>query len=89
MPCCLAVLAGLFPRIFFIVIWIFTDFVTRAYDFWLWPLLFLIFMPLTGLAYAYNINAYGGVEGWGIVFLIIAVVLDLGSWAGNAAKRGK
>jgi hypothetical protein len=90
MPCCLGVLALIAPRIVFGCVWLFTHYITMAYTTWIWPLLALIFMPLTGLAYAFSINTYGSVRSWGLVLLIVAVVFDVGSWGGGrGARRGR
>ena len=39
------------PRLGVIVLWLFTDYINRAFDSWLWPLLGLIFLPWTTLMY--------------------------------------
>ena len=50
--CCLALTAGfLGPRIALFLWWIFGDKVDLAFDTWIWPLLGLIFLPWTTLAY--------------------------------------
>jgi hypothetical protein len=50
--CLLAIVAGFFPRIALIVVWIATDLVDRAYSTWVIPLLGLFFLPFTTLVYA-------------------------------------
>jgi hypothetical protein len=52
MGCLFAVVAGFFPRIALVIVWIATDYVDRAFDGWILPLLGLIFLPLTTLVYA-------------------------------------
>ena len=69
---------------------IFSDYLGKAYQTVLWPLLGFIFMPYTTLAYAWAKNTHGSVEGFYLVVLIVAVLLDLGSVGGGAAaRRGK
>jgi hypothetical protein len=87
MPCCLGALALFAPRIVFGCVWLFSDYITMAYTTWIWPLLALVFMPLTGLAYAFSINTYGSIRSWGLVLLIVAVVFDVGSWGGGRGAR--
>jgi hypothetical protein len=49
---------------------------------WIWPVLGLIFLPWTTLMYV--LVAPGGVVGiWEWGFLILAVVLDIGSYTGG------
>jgi hypothetical protein len=88
MPCLLVVLALIAPRVVIVLIWLFErDWFQRAYDTWLWPVLGFFFMPVTTLAYAWAANS-GGVRGvfW-IVVMVIAVLIDLGSWEGGRRSR--
>lgn len=49
---------------------------------WVWPILGLIFLPFTTLMYV--IIAPGGVTGiWEWGFLILAVIIDIGSYTGG------
>jgi hypothetical protein len=83
------VLAGIAPRIVFGCVWLFTNYITDAYTTWIWPLLALLFMPLTGLAYAFSINQYGSVRSWGLVLLIVGVIFDVASWGSGARSKRK
>ena len=50
--CCLVLTAGfLGPRIALLIWWIFGDRVDLAFDSWVWPLLGLLLLPWTTLAY--------------------------------------
>ena len=87
---CIAALAGLFfPRIVLIVVWLASDYLEAAYDSVLWPVLGFLFMPLTTLAYAFawHQGVQGEIGGIGIVAIVIAVLIDLGSWGGGASTR--
>ena len=84
--CCLALLAGFIgPRIALFVWWVFGNKVDAAFDTWVWPLLGLIFLPWTTLAY---VIAWGPVDvsgaGWLLVALGLAV--DIASYSARAAK---
>ena len=86
--CCLALLAGFIgPRIAALVWWILDP--TRwdlAFSSWLLPVLGIIFLPWTTLAYVLMWSAVGGVEGleWLIVGLGLAV--DIATYSSRAAK---
>jgi hypothetical protein len=86
MPCLIGLLALVFPRLAIILVVIFSDYIGRAYDSLLWPLLGFFFMPLTTLAYALAINANGEVSGMYLVVVIVAVLIDLGVIGGGASN---
>ena len=85
---CLIALAALgAPRIVFFILWVFTDYISDAYSTFIWPLLAIIFMPLTGLAYAFSINTYGAVASWGIVLLVLAIIFDISQFGASKTKK--
>ena len=89
MPCFLAILALVMPRLVLILVWIFSSYLGRAYDTVLWPLLGFIFMPLTTLAYAWAINSNSrSVSGIYLVVVVLAVLVDLGL-IGSGGKAGR
>jgi hypothetical protein len=78
---CFAFVVGLAtPRLVMLVLWIFTDYLGRAYEGVVLPLLGFFLLPTTTLTYAVAENESGGLEGWGILIVVIGVVLDLGMW---------
>lgn len=83
MPCCLMLVAAMFPRLALIVMWL-TGYGARAFDTVIWPLLGFIFMPFTACFYAIAINTWGELRGLGLLLLILGVILDLGSHSGGA-----
>ena len=87
MPCLVALLAMVFPRLAIILVVIFSDYLGHAYQTWIWPLAGFIFMPLTTLAYAWAINAHGSVSGIYLVVVVVAVLIDLGIIGGGASNR--
>ncbi|OGQ77634.1 MAG: hypothetical protein A2289_06290 [Deltaproteobacteria bacterium RIFOXYA12_FULL_58_15] len=88
MACLIALFALLTPRLVLLVVIILTDFVGRAYEGWLWPLLGFFFMPLTTLAYAAAINwNNGSVSGFYFFMVLLAALGDLGSLGGGRAVR--
>ena len=87
MPLMVGCLALLAPRFAIVLVVLFSDYIGRAYETLLWPFLGFLFMPLTTLAYAWAINSRGTVEGFQLVVVVIAVLIDLGLVGGSAASR--
>ena len=86
MPCLVASIAFFFPRLAIVLLVIFGNYIGRAYDTTLWPLLGFFFMPYTTLAYAFGKNANGSIEGLYLVLVIVAVLFDLGSNGGGGRQ---
>ena len=87
MPCLFAVLAGMFPRLADIIIWIArpNQFMNSFNDKWWWGVLGIIFLPFTTLMYVILTWGVGGrIYGWDWFWLIIAVFLDLSHYAHTA-----
>lgn len=84
MPCVIGCLAIAFPRLMIIIMVIVSDYIGRAYETTIWPLLGFFFMPLTTLAYAFGINAHGSITGWYLVLVVIAVLMDIGTLGGGS-----
>jgi hypothetical protein len=87
MPLVVGCLALMAPRFAIVLVVLLSDYIGRAYENLLWPLLGFLFMPLTTLAYAWAINSRGSLEGLQLVIVIIAVLMDLGVIGGSAANR--
>ena len=76
-----ALLGLITPRLIMVVLWLFTSYLSRAYDGWLIPLLGFFLLPTTTLAYAIAQNSMDGVRGWGLVLVVVAVFVDLGTFS--------
>jgi hypothetical protein len=86
--CLFLLIAALSPRLAVLLMWIFTPWVDRAFGPIIWPLLGLVFLPLTTLLYVILWNTGGrGVTGWEWVFVILAVFGDLSSYSRAAYGR--
>ena len=88
MPCCLlliVVLAG--PRVVLVCMFLFSNYLERAYHGLILPILGFFLLPLTTIAYAWLMNTHRPIEGVNLVILIVAVVVDLGGIGGGAAKK--
>ncbi len=88
MYCLVGCIALVTPRLAILVVVIFGDYIGRAYDTLTWPVLGFLFMPTTTLAYAWAINSRGSVEGFQLVVVVIAVLIDLGM-IGGGARAGR
>ena len=91
MPCLLGLGALFFPRVILVLIWIFSDYL-NIFSSIIWPILGLIFLPLTTLAYAWAYHSGdGSITAVGIVAIVIAVLIDLGMLAGggHSARSGR
>ncbi|MFG0252934.1 MAG: hypothetical protein ACF8NJ_08690 [Phycisphaerales bacterium JB038] len=86
MPCLVGLLALLAPRVTIVLVVLFSDYIGRAYETVLWPLLGFFFLPTTTLAYAWARHG-GGVEGWRLVIVVLAVLIDLGLIGANASGK--
>lgn len=86
MGCFIGCLALITPRFAIVLVVLFSNFIGRAYESFLWPLLGFFFMPLTTLAYAWAVNTHGTVTGVYLVVVVLAVLLDLGLIGGGGAS---
>jgi hypothetical protein len=87
MPFVVGCLALIAPRFAIVLVVLFSDYIGRAYESFVWPFVGFLFMPLTTLAYAWAMNSRGSVEGLPLIVLVIAVLMDLGIVGGSAASR--
>jgi hypothetical protein len=85
--CCLFLTAGfLGPRIALLFWWIFGDRVDLAFDSWVWPLLGLVFLPWTTLAYLLVWSPAAGVEGVEWIVVALGFLVDVLSYSGRAVQ---
>lgn len=88
MPCILLLVVLLFPRVVLVLMWIFTNYLERAFHGGLLiPLLGFIFLPLTTIVYAWEINNGLPIAGINLLWIVIAVIIDLGGWGGGYRSR--
>jgi hypothetical protein len=88
MACLVVLLAFISPRLALFAIFLFSDLLSRAFESWFVPFLGFFLLPWTTLAYAVmwsaSTNEVNGFE-WFIV--ILAFLIDLGSWANRGRAR--
>lgn len=86
--CCLALIAGfLGPRIAAVLWWIIDP--TRwdlAFGSWFWPVLGILLLPWTTLAYVLMWSVGGGVEGWEWLVVALGFAVDVAAYSSRAAK---
>jgi hypothetical protein len=87
MCCVLALLAFLGPRLVLVLLWFFTNYLNRAFDGFLIPLLGFLFLPWTTIAWAIAQNEFGGPSGIGLLAIAIGFLLDIGVLGGGARGR--
>ena len=86
--CCVLILLAFFtPRIVLFILWLFTDYLSRAYEGWVLPTLGFFFLPATTIGYAIAENEFGGLSGLGLIVLLIGFAVDVGLLGGGARQR--
>jgi hypothetical protein len=87
MGCLFVLVAGFFPRVALVIVWIFTDYVDRAFDTFIIPLLGLIFLPFTTLifALAWAPGVHVGNGRW--IWVAIAFVIELFGYRSTARSN--
>jgi hypothetical protein len=73
-----ALLGLITPRLIMVVLWLFSDYLSRAYDGWPLPLLGFFLLPTTTLSYAIAENSMHGLRGLGLALVIVGLLVDLG-----------
>ena len=82
--CLLSLILTLAPRLALLFIWLFTPRVALAFQSTLIPILGFIFLPFTTFAYVLVWSPLEGVSGLGWVAVVVALLFDLGVYAGSA-----
>jgi hypothetical protein len=85
MGCLFAIFAGMFPRLGVLFIWLARPALFSAAfgGAWVWPLLGVIFLPMTTLMYVL-IWSPAGIVGWDWFWLVLAFLIDLGGIGSSA-----
>jgi hypothetical protein len=89
MGCLMVLLALVTPRFIMVILWLFTDYLSRAFESFFWPFVGFFFLPTTTMAYAVAKNAFDGVQGWGLVVLILGIMVDFGLLGGGGRAIGR
>ena len=87
MCCFVGIVAVLGPRVAIAAVWIFGDRVELAFDSWWLPLLGLIFLPWTTLAYLIAWQP-GGLDGnWDALLIVLGVAVDVITYLQRSAAK--
>jgi hypothetical protein len=86
-PCLLVLVILLFPRVVLALMFLLTDYLQRAYHDLIIPILGFIFLPLTTIVYAWLVNTHSPLDGINLIYLILAVVIDVGGLGGGEIHR--
>jgi hypothetical protein len=87
-PCLFLIVILMFPRVILALMWFFSTYLQRAFHgALLLPLLGFIFLPLTTIVYAWELNNHMPTAGINLLWLLIAVLVDLGGLGGGAHRQ--
>jgi hypothetical protein len=87
MCCVLALLAFVGPRVALVLMFLFTNYLHRAFDTFLLPLIGFLFLPWTTIAWAIAQNEFGGANGIGLLVIVLGFLADVGVLGGGARGR--
>ncbi|HEY5977822.1 MAG TPA: hypothetical protein VIT85_08185 [Solirubrobacterales bacterium] len=88
MGCLVALFALISPRLALFVILVFSDWIDRAFDGWVLPVLGFFLLPWTTLAYTVMwVSGGRGVDGLEWAIVILGFVLDIGSYREGDSRR--
>jgi hypothetical protein len=87
-PCFVALLAILSPRLALFALFLFSNLLSRAFESWLVPLIGFFVLPWTTLAYAamWDTGAHG-VRGFEWFIVGFAFLIDVASWFSSSRAR--
>jgi hypothetical protein len=89
-PCILALLALLAPRLLIALLWFLTTWFRGMFDNLLWPILGFVFLPTTLLWYSAVQRWFGGEWTlWPVVGLVVALMIDVSPAGGRRARRAE
>jgi hypothetical protein len=90
MPCCLSLIVIVaFPRVVLALMFLFSNYLGRAYHHLIVPVLGFVFLPITTIVYAWLVNTGRPLHGVNVLFLILAALIDAGGLErGERRRRG-
>ncbi|MEO8027619.1 MAG: hypothetical protein ABI823_14150 [Bryobacteraceae bacterium] len=90
MPCLLLLVVLLFPRVMLALMWFFSNYLDRAFHGGLLlPIAGFLFLPLTTIVYAWEVNSGMPTEGINLLWLLLAVLVDIGGIGGGARRQSR
>ncbi len=85
--CVLALFAMASPRLAVFLVWVFTDRMGIAFEHFWMGLVGFLFLPWTTLAWSLCYARGNGVTGFGVILVIVALLLDLGTYGGSSQMQ--
>jgi len=83
----MVILVLVFPRITLLLVFFMSNYLERAYQGLIIPILGFVFLPVTTLVYAWLMNSNMPMQGFNILLLVIAVLIDAGGFGSGAYHR--
>lgn len=87
MPCLLLLLTLAFPRVVIVLLYLFSNYLERAYHSLVIVIVGFLFLPVTTIVYAWVVNSHHPLEGVYLIAVIISVLVDLGLIGHGARSR--
>ncbi len=87
MPCILLIFVLAFPRVVLALLFLLSNYLERAYPGFLVPVLGFLFLPVTTIVYAWLVNTHRPLDGFNLLVLIFAVLIDAGGLGGGEWHR--
>lgn len=87
MPCVIVLLLLGLPRLALFLVFLFSDYLGRAFAGNFWPFLGFFFAPVTTLTMVWLRNTWGEVAGLGIAAVVVALLIDFGFFSRYARRR--
>ena len=88
MPCLVALIALIAPRLTIAILWFLTGWFRGMFDNLLWPILGFLFLPTTLLWYSAVQHWFGGEWTlWPIVGLVVSLMIDLSPASSKRARK--
>lgn len=87
MPCLVALFALVSPRLAIILIYLFTDRMTIAFNSGWVGLIGFLFLPWTTLAWTVCYTPFIGVSGFGWFIVALGFVIDISSWISSGKVK--
>ena len=90
MPCLVAALALLTPRLAVAFLWFFSHWFEGLFTSLLWPIIGFVLLPTTLLWYSVVHHWFGGAWTlWPVVGIVVALMIDLSPVRGHPRFRGR
>lgn len=87
MPCLVALIAMISPRLAIVLLWLFTDRNTVAFESGWIAILGFLLLPWTTLAWILCYAPFFGIQGFGWIIVIFAFIVDISTYFKGATAQ--